>query len=251
MAKVLLVHGAPGDARLWAPVIDAMDARFDCHAITLSYFGVDDWPGDGSDFGTTLHKEDIVALAEEIGGPLSLVAWSFGCHPALLAAIERPDLFAQVALYEPSLDSYVDDADERADFAADTQAAFGPVFAALQDGDTDAALELIFDNAAQQGAYARLPEARRAIYRDSMRALPLLMGGGKPPVAITSDDLAGIGCPVTVALGEHTRPMFAIPSRAVAKAIAGVCLREVPDATHMLPETDPQRFAALLSEWLG
>ncbi|PEQ11483.1 hypothetical protein B2G71_16760 [Novosphingobium sp. PC22D] len=250
-AQALFIHGAPGDARVWTPVIDAMAAGRDARAITLSYFGAGEWPGDGTDFGTDRHARDIISYVEAaMEWPVTLVAWSFGCHPALLAAIRRPELFTSLALYEPSLDSYVDDEAERAAFAADGAAAFPPVIAALEAGDEAAAMRTIFDNSARPGDYDALSPARQSLYRDSLRVLPLLMGRGQPPAAIASADLARIACPVTVAMGEHTRAMFAVPSRAVAAAIPGAKLVEVAGAFHMLPETDPERFAGLVEGWL-
>ncbi|MCB2078161.1 MAG: alpha/beta hydrolase [Novosphingobium sp.] len=245
--QVLLVHGAPGDARLWGPVIEALPGDIDARALTLSYFGTADWPGDGSDFGTHLHKDDIVSFVESrMDRPVTLAAWSFGCHPALLAVLERPDLFEALVLYEPGFATYVEDTDGLADFAADCEAAFPPVGEAMQAGQPGRALEIIFDNAAQAGDFAALPQARRDLYADSLRVLPLIMGGGQPPAEITSADLAKIACPVTVAYGEHTRPMFSVPSKAVAAAVPGAKLVEVPGAYHMMPETDPVGFGALL-----
>ncbi len=78
----------------------------------------------------------------------------------------------------------------------------------------------------------------------------LLMGGGQPPAEISARDLSRIEVPVTVAMGEHTRDMFAISSRAVARTVAGARLEVVKGADHMLPEKDAQAFAALIRHWL-
>lgn len=248
---LLLIHGAPGDARLWTPVIDALPAAGDARAITLSYFGTARWPDDGGNFGTVRHKHDIVGYVEAaMETPVDLVAWSFGCHPALLAAIERPDLFRSLVLYEPSLDSYVDDPAAKAAFAEDCMAAFPPVMAAMSEGDDQRALEIIVDNAGGPGCLAGMSEERRRFYLDSVRTLSLITGGGQPPTQITSAQAAGLQVPVTIACGADTRPMFSIPSRGLADAIPHARFALVPGAGHMLPETDPVRFAALLHQWL-
>jgi pimeloyl-ACP methyl ester carboxylesterase len=80
--------------------------------------------------------------------------------------------------------------------------------------------------------------------------MPLLLGGA-PPTTIRMKDLATIRVPTTVAFGEQSRPLFQIASRSVAKSIPDAVLVTVRGGDHMLPERDPDRFAALLLEWLG
>ncbi len=100
------------------------------------------------------------------------------------------------------------------------------------------------------GCFASLPVGRRERYLESARIMPLLMGGGQPPTDLKAQDLARISIPVTVAFGEQTRPLFEVASRAVARAIPRASLKTVADAHHMLPETAPDRFAALVRQWL-
>ncbi len=81
--------------------------------------------------------------------------------------------------------------------------------------------------------------------------MPLLMGGGEPPTQITSHELAGLKVPLIVAMGSRTRPVFEIPSRGLAKAARESKLRIIEDADHMLPETAPTQFAALIDKWIA
>ncbi|MCJ2177997.1 alpha/beta fold hydrolase [Novosphingobium album (ex Hu et al. 2023)] len=250
--QVLFVHGAPGDARTWAPVIDALPAGIDARAITLSYFGRAEWPGDGGDFGTRRHCDDVVGYVEAMmGPPVDVVAWSFGCHPVLLAAIERPELFASLTLYEPSLATYVEDEEALARFAADCEEAFVPVFTMMEKGGVEAVIDLIIDNAGGAGFSASVDPQRRAHYADSARVFPLMMGQGEPPVKISASDLGRIACPVTVGFGENTRAMFEVPSRGAVRALRFGRLKQVERADHMLPEKDPVRFASLVANWLN
>ena len=210
---LLLIHGAPGDARLWTPVIDALPATIDARAITLDCFGSDARPDDGASVGTMRHSDDIVSYVEAaMEAPVDLVAWSFGCHPALLAAIERPELFRSLVFYEPSLNSDVDDPAAKAAFGDDRMAAISLVMAAMGEDDDQRAHGIIVDNAGTQAAGPRVP--------------------------------------VTIGCGAETRPKFSFTSRALAEAIPYARYAEVPGAGHMLPETEPVRFAALLHQWL-
>lgn len=251
--QVLFLHGAAGDARIWTPVIDHLPAGIDARAITLTYFGTAPWPDDGSGFGTERHRDDIVGYIEAaMMPPVHLVAWSYSCHPALLAALERPDLFASVFLYEPALSTYIDDPADRDAFIADLKKAFGPVGRAIEERGPLAGVRLMMAQPGDLDAIDRMPAERRVIYEENAAMMPLmLLGKGQPPAPITGALLSGLQVPVTVGMGEQTRPVFAIPCRTVARACGQGRLVEVPGAEHMLPETDPAAFAALVSGWLA
>lgn len=249
LGRILFIHGAPGDARVWSPVIDLLPAGAEARAITLSYFGLCEWPDDGSGFSTERHALDIVELVEAaMEPPVTLVGWSFGCHPALLAALERPDLFAALLLYEPSLTTYVEDAEALSAFERDSAAAFEPNVELMATEGPDAAVAGIIDSSGGPGCFDALPAERQCIYRESARMLTLLMGAGQPPAQITRDRLNRLKMPATVAMGADTRPIFEIPSRALASAIPGAKLEILPKAGHMLPETEPERFAQLVAD---
>lgn len=251
-SQILLLHGAPGDARVWTPVLDRMPAGFDIRPITLSYFGGQPWSDDGRQFGTEIHCRDIVSYIEAtMSPPVTIAAWSYSVHPALLTALERPDLVEALFFYEPSLTTYVDDTEDLALFAADAEHAFEPIARALATGGPEAAVAALIDSSGGEGCFAEMPEERQTIYRDSAEMMRLLMGGGQQPAAIEARDLARVDCPATVVLGERSRPIFAVPSRALAAALPAGGLEVVPGADHMLPEREPQRFATLFADWLA
>lgn len=253
MTGVLFLHGAAGDARVWTPVLDHLPPGIDARALTLTYFGTAPWPDDGAGFSTERHRDDIVQYVEAaMLPPVHLVAWSYSCHPALLAAIERPDLFAGVFLYEPALSTYIEDPEQRDLFIADLKQAFGPVTRALAEQGPLAGVRLMMARPGDPDAFERLPANRRAIYEEGAAMMPLmLLGQGQPAAWITAGMLRDLAVPVTVGMGSATRPVFAIPARTVAHECGAGRLVEVPGADHFLPEIDPAAFAALLRQWLA
>lgn len=243
--RILLVHGAAADARLWQPVTAALPPEWQVEAITLSYFGEGDWPDDGGGFGTVLHAREVCAKAAAMGGDVHVVAWSYSVHVVLQALLDAPTLFASALLYEAGLGQYVADEDDRAAFGKDAGSLFGAVGAVLEKDGTEAAVRQLVGR-----AFATLGPERQAIYLSNHRMMPLLMGGGQPPTKIGPALLATIDTPVLVAIGANTRPAFAIPSRALAKALPHGELDEIAGADHFLPETGPQLFAAVIEEWV-
>ncbi len=119
---LLLLHGAPGDGRLWRPVIEHVISDVEVITPTLSYFDDSIWPDDGRGFGSERHADDIVtaaaAAAAAKGRPVRLVVWSYSVLPGLLAALRRPELFTSILAYEPGLPTWVEDQNELARFGA-------------------------------------------------------------------------------------------------------------------------------------
>lgn len=248
---VLFLHGAPGDLRTWTPVTDVLGARFRCLAYTQRWFGARSWSAPGSDFGTEAHAADLIGMVEALDlAPVSLVAWSYAGHVALLAALRRPELFQRILIYEPGVGTYVVDPDERARMDADAAAMFPPLAEALGRGDLAEVVRRLIDASGGAGWFDRQPARCRAIHLDSAAMMPLLMGGGAPPADIGAADLASLRAPVSIAWGERTRDLFGVPSRAAAAAITTAQHREVEGAGHLLPEQDPTRFAALVATWM-
>ncbi len=243
--RVLFVHGAAGDARIWQQVIEALPDTIAGHALTLSYFGDAPWPDDGEGFGTELHARDILRTAADIGEPVHLVCWSYGVHPGLAAMLHEPALFASGLFYEAAMPHYIATPEGRRAFAESFAQVFGPVRQAIETIGPKAGVTALIGP-----HFGNLPEDRRAIYLSNAGMMPLLFSPTLPSRRITPRDLATINAPCCAMLGNRTQDVFALSTRALAQALPHGKLAEVKDADHFLPETDPARFAGLVAEWV-
>ena len=244
--RILFVHGAAADARLWAPVIARLPADWHAEAITLTYFGEAAWPDDGHRFGTRLHARDIAEAAARMGGAVYLVCWSYSVHVGLQALLDAPDLFASALFYEAGLGQYLTAEREIEAFGKDAGSCFGAVGAKLSEEGAQASVRQLI------GAdFDGLAPDRQAMYLANAPMMPLLMGGGEAPTKIGPDKLATIATPCLVAMGALTRPCFALPSRALASRLPNGTLDVVSGADHFLPETNPALFAAIVEEWVS
>jgi pimeloyl-ACP methyl ester carboxylesterase len=243
---VVLVHGAPSDHRLWLAHVAALSARYRAIAYTQRYFGRREWRPDWPAFGVRTHANDLVAVLRQLAGePAHVVAWSYGAHVALTAAHEEPSLFRSLLVYEPGVPTYVTEEQELAEIAADGERMFGPVFAMVQRGDTEAAVRTLLDGSGgAKGYFDSQPPERRRIQLDSARALPLLLSQPPPP-RLGCGDLRRLRMPVAVVWGERTRPFFGVVSRAAARCVPGRAHAEVAGATHMWPEERPRELTEL------
>jgi pimeloyl-ACP methyl ester carboxylesterase len=251
-APVLFVHGAPGDWRTFAKHAALLSDRYRCITYTQRWFGTAQWRADGPPFATRTHADDLIALAEALElGKLNLVAWSYGAHPAFSAAIERPDLFGSLLVYEPGFGTYIPDAASRLRFQVDVDASWAPVVVARRSGDLEAVLRAFIDRAGGAGAYDLLPEEDKAVLRDSRAALSLMLSGsGTEPHPITCADLQRIEIPTGVGWGQLSRPCFTIPSEGAANCIGGDRF-EIGGVGHLWPTTHPEGFTKVVDHFLS
>jgi pimeloyl-ACP methyl ester carboxylesterase len=250
-APILFLHGIPGDGRIWAPHLARLAPRFRCIAPTMRWFGPHQWRADGPAFGTHELAQDLVAFLEALGaGPVSLVAFSFGCHVALAAAARRPDLVARLLAFEPGFSTWMEDEAELAAMQADAAAAFGPVFASAGSGDLNAAVAAMIDASGGAGCFGALDPDLRAVLLDSRSAVPRLLAQ-TPPVPLGCADLAALRPPTTIIWGGRSGPRFRLPSIAAARCIGGAGHREFREADHLWPLTAPDAFADWVAEWTG
>ena len=181
--------------------------------------------------------------------PVSLVAWSFAGHVALHAALAAPALFDAMLIYEPGVPTYVDDPADLAAWQEDAQLMLAPVTEALGRGDEAGAVRALIDGSGGPGCFDGQPEERRRIHLDSAHVLPRLFAA-EPPTPIGPAELARLELPVAIAWGSASRPLFTIPSRAAARAIATGGHREIEGAGHLWPEAEPGAFSAFVAEWM-
>jgi len=99
---VVFVHGTLSDYRSWGYYLVPMSENHKFITYSRRYFGTQDWPDDGENFKSKIHGEDLIEFVEALDiGPVHLVSWSTGVIPAMLAALERPELFKSAIHYEP------------------------------------------------------------------------------------------------------------------------------------------------------
>jgi len=243
--RILFVHGAAADARLWAPVIAALPSHWMMEAITLSYFGNSEWPDSGESFGPRVHSAQVRTMAAHMSGDVHVVGWSYSVHVVLQALLDAPDLFASAILYEAALGQYITEENKREAYAKDANSLFGAVGAKLEKEGEEASVRQLVGP-----GFAALPPERQSMYLSNAAMMPLLMGGGEAPTKIGAQELASIEVPCCVVMGSNTRPAFSIPSRSLAAALPNGKIDVVAGADHFLPETNPGLFAAVVEEWI-
>ncbi|HUA21133.1 MAG TPA: alpha/beta hydrolase [Bryobacteraceae bacterium] len=95
---LLLIHGALLNGSIsWGMVMPQLAQHFTVHAMDRRGRAPS---GDGKEYSLSLEADDIAAVVQAIGGPVTAVAHSYGAL-ATLDALERLNGVTQVILYEP------------------------------------------------------------------------------------------------------------------------------------------------------
>jgi pimeloyl-ACP methyl ester carboxylesterase len=247
---VVLAHGAMGDLRSLLPVARRLADAYQAVTLSLPALTAADRPL--RPFGTGGQVADLLDFIARLGrGPVHLVAWSYAAHAALVIAARHPAMVKSLFVFEPGFPTYLDDGHAADAVMEDMMQAYEPVGAAFAACDAEEAVRQAIDAAAMEpGYFDRQPQAYRTIHLDNAGSLPALFEQ-TPPTVLTAAELAAIACHATIARGARTRLCYSLVTDAAARLVPGARHIVVDGAGHLLPEQDPQGFAALVREHVG
>lgn len=253
---LVFLHGAVTDLRMWHRHRAIIGMRYRTIACTQRYHGHGAWQADWPPYGVKTHADDLVACLDQIdAGPVHLVAWSYAGQVAFQAALQRPELFRGLFVYEPGVPGHVDDPQAMARWQADAEAAFGPVFEAAMRADFVGAMKRMLDaSSPSPGVFDRQDPASQRIQLDNARTMELLLLRQEAPPMIPSDELArlpGLGVAACIAYGLASRPLQTIPAQAAQQCLGGTGHLAVPGQDHLWPDTDPAAFTQAVLDFVA
>jgi 3-oxoadipate enol-lactonase len=225
--RVVLVHSALGDSRLWKRQVPALRDRFE--VVTP------DLPGWG---GTPMPSEPF-SLVDYVAGflPGSLVGNSFGGAVALRTALAHQDRVDRLVLVGAGLPAW--------DWTEEMRGYFAAEEAAIEAGDLDAATEINL-------AFWVKPEHHDEVRPQQRRALEL-QTAHEEPEAIWPEfpELSSLQVPTLVIVGEDDKGDFGAIAQHLAEEIPDADLAIVAGAGHLVGLDQPEELNALLLEFLA
>ena len=247
---VVFVHGWFSDHRIWEPQREAIAQRYRFIAIDQRYFGTAPWPDGGGQFSPATHAADLAAFIRGLNaGSVHLVGQSDGSSISLATAIDHPGLVRSLFLNEPQAPSLLTDPSDRT-LAEDDRKGAAAARAATDAGKSTEAMKLFLDfSTNQQGAFAALPAAARAMRLDNARTAPLALNA--PPVSITCAQAGQLKVPVILTKGEFTRTFYRVVTEAVSRCIPGAQLITIKGAMNGAPSQQPAAFNDALLAFLA
>jgi len=226
---VLLLPGLICDARIWAPQVEGLSARWSVQAI--------DGYGDADSLGAM--AEQVLADAP---ARFVVVGHSMGGRVALEVFRRAPDRVAGIGLISTGTHPpRPNEADGR----------FALLSRGVEEG-MDALIDawlppMVWEpNRLQPGLMDRLwrmcSDAGLDMFERQIRALL-----ARPEVESL---LPKIRCPALVATGVHDAWAPPVQHEAIAAAIDDAQYAVIPDAGHMVPVEQPAAMTRLLADWL-
>jgi pimeloyl-ACP methyl ester carboxylesterase len=200
------------------------------------------------------HADDLAAFITALRlDRVAIVGHSYGGSVSLVMATSHPELVDRLFLYEFSpfsLSTFVEGSDDFSRATEEYLEVLGAGKAATNRGDTDAAVEMLMDGVNGVGSFQRLPHSVRSMMRQNGRTLPLLFAAPPAP-SITREDLAKLDFPTSFAVGEDTRALYKMVSKAASQYLPGSKFIEVPNARHLWLQQDPAAFSRLVLDFLN
>jgi 3-oxoadipate enol-lactonase len=225
--KVVLVHSALGDSRLWRRQVEALDGDFDVVAPDLPGWGTAPLPTEPFSFVDT--------VAAHLPG--ALVGNSFGGNVALRTALAYPDRVDKLVLVGAGLPAW--------DWTEEMRAYFAQEQEAIEAGDLERAADVNME-------FWVAPQHRDEVRPQQLRALELQTAHEEPEVLWPElPPLSSLGVATLVIVGEDDKPDFLAIAQHLAEEIPDADLVIVPGAGHLVGVDQPEELNALLAEFLG
>ena len=247
---VVLVHGALGDQRQWDPIAAALP-QFRTHSVSRRHHWPGPMPAAGERYTYDLHRDDVVALLNQLTGPVHLVGHSYGAGVVLLAALQAPERLASLTLIEPAFGSLLPEAGAGLAEEKATRAAALTQVRALVDADrhVEAAEQFIDWVQGGAGGFAKLPEWVRHGLHENAPTLGPTIAGSQPDVSPAI--LRGLKVPTLVVNGEQTRGFYRLIGEVTAASIPRARLAKLAGCGHMTIVEAPADTASLLRDFFA
>jgi len=237
---VVLIHGYPLDGAMWSSVARRLSDRFRVFKPDLPGHGENRAAPEGT---IDSYADFVSSVIEAAGGSVGLAGFSMGGYVALALLKRRPEQIAALALVDSR--AIADDETTRAkrdeSIALLRQSGVEPVAEAMLG-------KLLAPESLTRGDLA--DRVRRIMRRQSAAALEsdlTAMRGRPDSVAF----LAQIAVPTLVVVGEKDVISPSAEGRAIAEAIRGARLTEIPGSGHLTPMESPAAVARALGDFFG
>jgi len=225
--RVVLLHSALGDSRLWKRQVAALEREHHVIAPDLPGWGDNPLPTEPFSF--------VDFAAEHL--PAVLVGNSFGGMIALRTALAHPKQVERLVLVDAAVPAWDWTESMRGYFEAEEQA--------IESGDLDAATEVNME-------FWVKPEHRDEVRPQQRRALELQTAHEEPELIWPEmGSLSKLTMPTLVIVGADDHADFHAIAEHLAGEIPDSELVVVPGAGHLVGVDRPDELNALLLEFLS
>lgn len=248
---VVLVHGAVGDYREWAPIGDQLEARYRVIALSRRYHWPNSPPAGDAAYSYESHSNDLRSFLNSIGHPVHLVGHSYGAGVALLTAIHDPTFIRSLTLIEPAFGSLLPAKGPGVEAElVSRDSMIATVRKLAQEGQDERAAEVLINWVqGAPGGFIKLPAAvREGMLANAKTAGPTF--AVRAP-EVSCDQLRKLSVPTLVLNGERTRVFYRLIAHTVASCVPGAESATIPSSSHMTIVENPSQTVALVQPFLA
>jgi pimeloyl-ACP methyl ester carboxylesterase len=246
---VVCLHANASTSGQWRLLMERLAPKF--HMLAADSYGAGKSPPWPTGYQVTLRDE--VALLEPVftraGNPFALVGHSYGAAIALITAFSKPTRVRALALYEPTLFSLIDADSPPPNDADGIKGAVAAATAYLDAGDPERAAECFIDFWMGKGAWAGMPEARKA----PIVASVVNVRGWAWALMMELTSLAAlrsVDMPVLYMVGSESPASSLGVARLLTRTLPQVEVVEFKGLGHMAPVTNPEPINEAIARFL-
>jgi len=229
---LLLVHGGTADHQRWLPIMPRFEESFTVYAMDRRGRGMS---GDGPAYHVAREAEDVAAVVDSIGEPVSVLAHSYGALCSLAAALLTAEMH-RLVLYEPPVPG---------DAPAAPLDAVERIQALADRGELEAAREVMMVDVVRMpphelSAYRQLPmwKVRIALAPTIARELSVAK-----TYRFDAGRFSRLQVPTLLLLGGDSPPHVWRATELIDAALPDSRVAILPDQQHIAMDTSPELFA--------
>lgn len=250
--RVVLTHGAYGDARSWQSVIGPLAEGFE--VVTWDRRGhsrSEDGEGPGS-----RHEDaaDLAALIERLGPQRAHVyGSSMGGTIVLTLVAERPDLVLSAAVHEPAVMGLLaqsEDPSVATSVARDVQA-IEAVRDRIEQGKPEEGTRMFVELALGPGTWEQLPEASRQIFTANAHTFLDESRSLLEMCTVDTAALAASTVPLMITYGTTSPELERLGALEIGRRVPSARVEVLDGAGHVPYRSHPALWLATLRAFLA
>lgn len=262
---VVFVHGGASDLRTWHHQLRTIASTHRTIVYSRRYSRPNAPIPDGADDPMAPHVDDLLSFLRQVDAvPAHLVGHSWGGFICLLAAIREPEAVRSLVLMEaPVLPLFVSMPPRPSElfrtlFQRPRTAmaivrfgatAAGPAVKAYRHGDDEAGFEAFARGVLGSDAFERLSPERKAQAWDNVAVdKAQLLGEGFPP--LSDEQVRGVAARTLLVVGRRSPAFLHRLTDRLEELLPNPRRVEVPDASHIMHEDNPDAFNRAVVEFL-
>jgi pimeloyl-ACP methyl ester carboxylesterase len=236
---LLLVHGTTADHRRWDPLLPYFEPHFTVYAMDRRGRG---GSGDAPDYHILREAEDVAAVVDAIGGPVSVLGHSYGAVCSLEAALLTPNIH-RLVLYEPPIPTGI---------PLTSPEVLSRMDGLMASGENEAALELFLRET------VGMPEDELKAYRQlaawpiRVKLAPTIPREERIDGTYTFEParFAALQVPTLLLQGGDSPAYMRQATATVDAALPNSTIVILPDQRHVAMDTAPELFTSEVLSFL-